>query len=73
MDTRYVLENSQQCGKRIRTKSQAVMGANSFVWEGLRRKTGPGPGCTPLILNRVNDLVPSTNDIEMPNLLERLL
>ena len=45
------------CGKRVKTKSQKVFGANSYVCRSYRGKTGRGMGsfCPPIpILNRVN-------------------
>ena len=49
-DTRYKLEILHQCGKRVKTKSQKVLGANSYICRSYRGKTGRGPFC----LSRVN-------------------
>ena len=38
--TKYELEILQQCGNRVRIKSQKVMGANSFIWRSQRGETG---------------------------------
>ena len=40
--TRYGLENLHQCGKRVKTKSQKVLGFNSYVCRSYREKTGRG-------------------------------
>ena len=37
---RYELENLYQCGKWVKTKSQKVFGANSYVCRNCRGKTG---------------------------------
>ena len=34
------LEILQQCDKRVKTKSQRVLGANSYVCRSYREKTG---------------------------------
>ena len=49
------LEILHQCGKRVKTKSQKVLGANSYVCRSYRRKTGTvgGGASPPRILNRV--------------------
>ena len=36
----YGVEILQQCDKRVKTKSQKVLGANSSVCRGYRKKTG---------------------------------
>ena len=36
----YGLEILLQCGKRVKTKSQTVLRANSYVCRSNRRKTG---------------------------------
>ena len=41
-DTRYKLEILHQCGKRVKTKSQKVLGANSYICRSYRGKTGRG-------------------------------
>ena len=41
-DTKYELEILQQCGSRVRIKSQKVVGANSYIWRNQRGKTGYG-------------------------------
>ena len=38
--TRYSLEILHQCGKRVNTKSQKVLGANSYICKSYRGKTG---------------------------------
>ena len=55
MTLRYDLEILQECGKRPKTKSQDVLGANSYVCRSYREKTGRGVFCStpPPILNRV--------------------
>ena len=50
--TRYVLGILHQCGKKVKTKSQKVLGANSYVCRSYTGKTGRGPFWRP-ILNRV--------------------
>ena len=42
--TKYKLEVLHQCGKKVKTKSQKVLGANSYVCESYRGKTGRGGG-----------------------------
>ena len=39
---RYDLDVLQQCGKRVKTKSQKVLGAKSYVCRSYRGKTGGG-------------------------------
>ena len=52
--TRYGLEISGQCGKRVKTKSQKVLGANLYVCRSNREKTGRGgEGLAFAILNRI--------------------
>ena len=36
--------NFHQCVKRVRTKSQKVLGANSYICRSYRQKTGRGEG-----------------------------
>ena len=44
--TRYKLEILHQCGKKVKSKSQKVCGANSYVCRSYREKTGiGGPFC----------------------------
>ena len=56
---RYGLEILHQFNKRVKTKSQKVLGANSYVWRNCRGKTGrglffaPHTPIPPNILNRV--------------------
>ena len=38
--TRYGLEMLHQCGKKVKTKSQIVVWANSYVCRSYRGKTG---------------------------------
>ena len=56
-DTRYEREILCQCGKRVKTKSQKVFGANSYVCRSYwgKGKLVGGPVCPPPppILNRV--------------------
>ena len=40
--TRYGLEILHQCGKKIKTKSQEVLGSNPNVSRSYREKTGRG-------------------------------
>ena len=54
------MEILHQCGKKVKTKSQKVLGANSYVGWSYRRKTGKGTFLplhhsppSPHILNRV--------------------
>ena len=54
-----ILELLQQCGKRVKTKSQKVFGANSYVCRSYREKMAVGgffglDAPPPPILNRVN-------------------
>ena len=51
--TMYELEILHQCGKRFKTKSQKVLGANSYVCRIYRGKTGRGDFLPCPILNRV--------------------
>ena len=56
--TRYELETLHQCGKKVKTKNQKVLGASSYVWRSYRGNTGgEGGGSAPPspspILNRV--------------------
>ena len=68
---RYGLETLHQCGKRVKTKSQKVLRANSYVCRSYRGKTGSGGGVllasppSP-ILNRVN-----SNNSEICNFILR--
>ena len=56
--TRYELEIFCYCGKRVKTKSQKVLGAKSYVCRSYRGKTGRGGAFSPpRILNRVNSNV----------------
>ena len=41
---KYKLKILQECGKRVKTKSQKVLGANSYVCRSYRGKTGMGGG-----------------------------
>ena len=54
--TRYKLEILQKCGKMVKTKSQKVLQAKSYVCRSYRGKTGKGGllALHPAILNRVN-------------------
>ena len=38
----YGLEVLHKCGKMVKTKSQKVLGTNSYVCRSYRRKTGRG-------------------------------
>ena len=55
----HKIEILHQCNKRVKTKSQAVFGANSYVCRSYGEKTGRGTFCSspppspPAILNRV--------------------
>ena len=49
--TRYKLEILHESVKRVKTKSQKVLGANSYVCRSYREKTGRGEAFCPL--NRV--------------------
>ena len=40
--TRYGLKVLRQCGKRVKNKSQKVLGVNSYVCRSYRGKTGGG-------------------------------
>ena len=55
-----------QCGKRVKTKSQNVLWATSYVCRNYMGKTGGG-GCflLPPILNRVNDFIHSCPNINL--------
>ena len=44
-DTRNELEILHQCGKTIKTKSQKVLGGNSYICRSYKGKTGRGPFC----------------------------
>ena len=46
------IEILHQCGKRVKTKSQNVLGVNFYVCKNYRKNTGRGPFC-PFILNRI--------------------
>ena len=50
---RYKLEILHLCGERAKTKSQGVLGANSYICRSYRGKTGRGPFYPPPILNKV--------------------
>ena len=50
--TLYGLEILHQCGKRVKTKSHKVLGANSYVCRSYSGKTSRGGGLF-AILNRV--------------------
>ena len=50
--TRYSLNVLQQCGKRVETNIQKVLGANSYVFGSYKGKTGRGHGIF-ASLNRV--------------------
>ena len=56
--TRDGLEILHQCGKKVKTKCQTVLGANIYVSRGYRGKTGTWAFLHPLllcpILNRAN-------------------
>ena len=55
--TRYKVEILHHCGKRVRTKSQKVLGTNSYICRSYRGKTGRGPFYPPPpILNRVKNM-----------------
>ena len=43
-DTKYELEILHQCGKRVKTKSQKVLEANSYICKSYRGKAGRGEG-----------------------------
>ena len=45
--TRYELEIWNKCGKRVKNKSQKVLGPNSYVCRSYRGKTGRGALCHP--------------------------
>ena len=51
--TRYDLENLHQCGKKVKTKSQKVFGANSYISRSYRRKSGRRDLFATPILNKV--------------------
>ena len=51
--TRYKLEILHECGKRVETKNQKVLGSNSYVCISYKGKTGMGAFLFPSILNRV--------------------
>ena len=52
--TWYGLEILHQCDERVKTKSQKILGAKSYVCRSYRAKTGKGWMGLPPILNRVN-------------------
>ena len=53
-DTRYKLEVLHQCGKRVKTKSQKVLGSNLYGCRSYKEKTGRGGFLVPHpILNKV--------------------
>ena len=56
--TRYKLDILHQCGKRVKTKSQNVLGPNSCVCRNYRGKTGRGAF-------RVKILKPCTNQAKV--------
>ena len=61
--SRYKLGISYKCDKRLKTKSQKVLGANSYVCRGYRGKTGRG--------DFLGDLPPSTPSwIELSSLMD---
>ena len=64
--TRYGLEILQQWGKRITTKSQKVLGANSYVCRSSRGKTA---FLSP-ILNRVKVLFKLMNKVVLQRVLQ---
>ena len=41
---RYGLEILQQCGKKVKTKSQKIFRPNTSFWRSYRRKPGEGRG-----------------------------
>ena len=51
----YKLEILHQCGKRVKIKSQKVLGPNSYAFRSYRGKTGRAFLPTP-ILNRVKHI-----------------
>ena len=55
--TRYELEILHECGKKVKTKSQKVLGANSYVGEVTEKKLVGGGDFLPPILNRVKENV----------------
>ena len=56
--TKYKLEILHQGGKRVKTKSQKVLGINSYVRRSCRRKTGRGTFLPIPTLNRVKSNAP---------------
>ena len=57
-DNRYRLKILHQCGKRVKTKSQKVFGANFYVFRSYSGKTDRVKGLLspPPILNGVNSV-----------------
>ena len=52
--TSYSLKILRQCGKKVKTKSQNVLGVNSYVCRSCMGKTSRGASCPPPpIQNRV--------------------
>ena len=43
--TRYALKLLHGCGKKVKTRSQKVLGANSYIGRSYREKAGRG-SCT---------------------------
>ena len=56
----YELEILHHCGKRVKTKSLKVLGANFYVCRSYREKTGRG-GLFDPILNRVKTKLTTMN------------
>ena len=56
----YGLEILQQRGKRVKSKSQTVLGASSYVCRSYRGKTSREEPFCVLILNRVKGLTWNT-------------
>ena len=67
--TRYKLEILHQCGKRVKAKSQKVLGANPYVRKGTGEKQvkrtflEPLPPTPPLILNTVKKVTQNTDSL----------
>ena len=59
---RYGLEILHQCGKRVKTKSRNVLGANSYVCKSYQEKPGRGPFC----LNRVKVIYDNSESYNSP-------
>ena len=59
LGTRYELEILDQYGKKVKTKSQKILGDNSYVCRSYRGKTGRGAFLAPCppILNMVKENV----------------